>query len=334
MFAAETSARVLRVENCTQNDPLGWRIRHNRATHSQFLCQVLAFNVLFAILSVVSVFWRHLLQQPSPGLSERKNNREGHRAHLSVASLWVLCAHPLMHFSVTILLHSQWVALVKSFLLSFPAFEVTFCSVESIWEESWVTGGGMEAGHVYVFITLRRVTGVIWLSDLVTYSSFITLRIQTAQILYAADHDRKDPHCGGFCLIWARFCQGVHNQAEENKDTSSVLFGSGSQHVHETERTVTLSGKCCRRRTRSRLFKRPPEESEASRRIAEPSPLVFVVVGNQTRWVLCVFFSSAAYEYWSFFSVRFELVCRGVHKYPARSRIASIALLQSRKCHL
>lgn len=59
----------------------------------------------------------------------------------------------------------------------------------------------MEAGHVYVFITLRRVTGVIWLSDLVTYSSFITLRIQTAQILYAADHDRKDPHCGGFCLI-------------------------------------------------------------------------------------------------------------------------------------
>ncbi|XP_029701331.1 uncharacterized protein isoform X1 [Takifugu rubripes] len=91
-----------------------------------------------------------------------------------------------------------------------------------------------------------------------------------------------------------RISGGVHNQAEENKDTGSVLFGSGSQHVHKTERTVALSGKGFRRRTRSRLFERPPEENEASRRIAEPSPLVFV--GNQPRCVLCAFFP-AAYEH-------------------------------------
>lgn len=81
----------------------------------------------------------------------------------------------------------------------------------------------------------------------------------------------------------------MHNQAEENKDTGSVWFGSGSQHVHETERTVALSGKGRRRRTRSRLSERPPEENEVSRRIAEPSPLVFVVVGKE-RWALCAFF--------------------------------------------
>lgn len=186
---AETSARALCVENCTRNDSLGWRIHHNRATHRQFLCQVLAFNILFAILSVVSVFWRHLLQQPSPGLSERKNNREGHRAHLSVASLRVLCAHPLIHFSVRILLHSQGVALIKSFLLSFPALKSLF----ALWSPFERRAESLKCDwkpSIFVFMTLRRISGVIWLPDLVTYPSFITLRIQTAQILYVADHNR------------------------------------------------------------------------------------------------------------------------------------------------
>lgn len=81
-----------------------------------------------------------------------------------------------------------------------------------------------------------------------------------------------------------RFRHDVHNQEEENKGTGSVLFGSGSQHLHKTERTVALSRKGCLRRTSSRLFERSSEDNEASQRIAEPVPLVFVVVGKQPRW--------------------------------------------------
>lgn len=86
-----------------------------------------------------------------------------------------------------------------------------------------------------------------------------------------------------------RFRHDAHNQEEENKGTGSVLFGSGSQHLHKTERTVALSRKGCLRRTSSRLFERSPEDNGASQRIAEPFPLVLVVVGKRPRWFATLF---------------------------------------------
>lgn len=283
---AETPGPTLfRVEICITSDPLIWRINCNKAAHSQFVfvClrsdPCLKYLFIFATLSVVSAFWLHLLQQPSPRLSGWKNNCEGRRAHLSTASLWV-SSHTPVHFSELITLHSQWVASMKSLLLSFPALEVTACSVESICEESWVTGVWLAACRPLCLSSLHQWGNLfIWPHMFRLYDSAAemccNLRSSTSALWNSLP----------YLNTRRRFRHDAPDREEENKGTSSVLFGSGSQHLHKTERTVALSGKGCLRRT----FERSPEDNGASQRIAEPFPLVFVVVGKRPRWFATLF---------------------------------------------
>lgn len=66
-------------------------------------------------------------------------------------------------------------ALIKCFLLLFPAFEV-ISRLWSLCEERWVTGTWLGARHVYFAITPPCIGRVICLSDVFTCSSVVALR--------------------------------------------------------------------------------------------------------------------------------------------------------------
>lgn len=155
-------------------------------------------------------------------------------AFLSTASAWSASWLHLLHNK----LHSRtfhqssiwlWLALIKSFLLLFPAFKVISCLLESICEESWVTGVCSGASRVSFSIALPCIGRVICLSDLVTCPSFVALRSKVAW------NKASLFFFFGTWFAWSR----------PRRTTAPVLFcfASESQRLQKTKRTVALSEK-------------------------------------------------------------------------------------------
>lgn len=125
---------------------------------------------------------------------------------------------------------------------------------------------------------------------------------------------------------------GVHNQSPgEQRHPFCFVLDRDRRICREPGEQWLFQGRAAAEEPAQGSLKGSPENNEASWRIAGPSSR-FCSHWTSTKVGAALYTEKGSSLFMIVFI--FELVCRGVRKYPSLNLVASLTLLHSRKCHL